>query len=71
METNKNHCFGCIIYNNECDIQEINSDGSCPCSQCLIKNMCKYSCKKYHLYRSFNIKKGANNGLGKDWSSLS
>lgn len=47
----KNHCHGCVIYNNECDTQKNNFDGSCPCSQCIIKTMCENSCERYDIYR--------------------
>lgn len=47
------HCDGCL-YNNSgtgCYRRYRNKDGSCPCSICIIKMMCRTTCDAWHSWR--------------------
>ena len=47
-----NYCEGCETYLNkkgysDCSFHKDNQDGSCPCSQCIVKMMCQIPCDPY------------------------
>jgi len=58
-DDSRNRCTGCVTYrqyfNNElipCSSEVYNSEGQCPCSNCIIKCMCQNACPDYHKFRT-------------------
>ena len=43
------HCKGCV----GCFKPNLNIDGSCPCTNCLVKVTCKNVCEKLHWYMDY------------------
>jgi hypothetical protein len=46
------HCIGCFVFNTDgltCETSYQNN-GDCPCTECLVKTMCKTSCFTYNRY---------------------
>jgi hypothetical protein len=45
-------CKGCatgirfnVMYNSQCSFQMMNTESTCPCTNCLVKVMCKSVCQ--------------------------
>ena len=49
IESEEEYCRGCVIYNGECEIH--NDKGECPCTECLVKNMCHEECVAFKKYK--------------------
>lgn len=50
-----NYCKGCNTYeyynsNDACYVKQ-NTDGSCPCTNCIVKPMCKLMCDAFTFYK--------------------
>ncbi len=44
MKIKHQNCSGCSVNNSpieDCNYYNYNKDGSCPCTECLVKTMCK------------------------------
>jgi len=39
------HCKGCAGIERICAFWQYNPNGECPCTQCILKPMCKMDCK--------------------------
>ena len=45
------YCKGCRIYSSKYKTSCVdNSDGDCPCSECIIKVMCRKACLEYDIF---------------------
>ena len=43
-----NYCKGCNEYHDTgCSFINHNRDGTCPCTECVVKTMCLVSCDSY------------------------
>ena len=66
------YCKGCLVWTqgslilselkNKACRGTYNKDGYCPCSQCLIKGMCREECEDYMKFKSI-VLKAANAGV--------
>ena len=48
-----NHCKGCQIalpFLVKCYLHSYNDKGQCPCSNCIVKPMCKIECDDFKLF---------------------
>lgn len=57
----KNYCEGCYSYEEEyqdehCDAIAFNTEGKCPCTECLIKVMCKMGCDAFERHYGVILK---------------
>jgi len=57
------HCKGCLTYGEKYDKCEgsiaslFNLKGKCPCSNCLVKMMCRKSCNDYNRFENIYLEK--------------
>jgi hypothetical protein len=54
--TIKDPCVGCSVYKNEDDycnfwVHNTESEGICPCSDCIIKSMCRNECEEWAAWK--------------------
>jgi len=54
MKTREEVCFGCDVYINKECLNNIKDYENCPCSECIIKPICKISCEAYINYMKNN-----------------
>ena len=45
------HCKGCTAYHETgCTFKNHNTDGTCPCTECVVKAMCDITCGDYNTW---------------------
>ena len=60
-----NHCIGCSAYIFDdslsiisyCSFRKYNDNGTCPCSECVVKMMCNDPCSGFFLCRDYAVTK--------------
>lgn len=64
----KNHCIGCSAYirsvsvlgeTNYCSFRSDNSNGTCPCTECIVKVMCNDTCQNFYIWKDYITAKEA------------
>ena len=51
------YCEGCATSTeDQCDMSNINKEGECPCTECIIKMICRQGCNGYNEWRSTVVK---------------
>jgi len=52
------YCKGCTAYHDTgCAFKKSNRDGTCPCTECVVKAMCDITCDDYDVWSDLKWRK--------------
>jgi hypothetical protein len=65
-----NHCKGCLTYicsssTGGCGSISNNTNGTCPCSKCIVKSVCEEVCKPFHGWVTILDQETQQQGISK------